>query len=189
MVLKAVSAQLDCILFQGSSAETWVSAPSHYVYQQPCPGLDVLWLISCQHHSPSILIASKPAHVYSSQAEFRPLQLLYVFWMTSHLVKGVPRVKEPFLFHSSLTEAPVPSRLLIFGCLVDWDIAESGKTLNELNIFTFLHIIVEVPVGYLSRYARWPHKCKTLKLKKSFSEENMYISIIILWRYINHEKL
>lgn len=45
-----------------------------------------------------------------------------------------------------------------------------------------------MPVEYLSRYVRQSNQCRTLKLKKWFGDGNMYMGIISLWRYVNHEK-
>ena len=41
-------------------------------------------------------------------------EALFLSQLISQLVKGVPRVKEPFLFHSSLPWAQAPSRFLSF---------------------------------------------------------------------------
>lgn len=42
VVLPAVSTQLDQVFSQGPPAEAWVSGPSCYVHQQPCPAWEVL---------------------------------------------------------------------------------------------------------------------------------------------------
>ena len=40
------------------------------------------------------------------------LLALFLSWWTSQPAKGVPRAREPFLFHSSVPGAPVPSQFL-----------------------------------------------------------------------------
>ena len=66
------------------------------------PSWEVLSVSTC-------FLPRQPAGVHPSRAESIPLQLLSLSWWTSQLAKGAPRVKKPFLFHSSLPWMPVSS--------------------------------------------------------------------------------
>ena len=103
LVLWAVSVQTTPVLSLSLLAETQLSAPSPHVCQHT---LVLDWGV--QGTGQECLCCFLSVLSAGNQLLLSPLSL-YLFQLISQLVNGIPRLREPFLFNSSLPGAQVLS--------------------------------------------------------------------------------
>ena len=133
-LLQAVSCSQPQFSPLGLISEVCASAPSSHLNQQMCFSGWRVWDRGTDHLCRSLFILAATKQLLCS-----PLRL----W-SSHsvvadllLVRGCPRVQEPFLFYSSFPGAQLPSRLfsyfllLLFSYQVTWRLSCLFKSLRS----------------------------------------------------------